>query len=206
MQGGNKIGGGKTNQVLSQLTTSYVAEKASEHLQNLISESADLPDSQNEESELEQIRNKRLEEIKNNRREIQENISLRGHGEYTEVTQDEFLPKVTASKQVVCHFFHKDFQRCKILDHHLRILARTHPETKFISINSEKSPFFIERLAIKTLPTLLLFRDGINFERILGFEGISNKDSFPTSSLAKRLLKSNMITPISKEESDSDDD
>ena len=203
---GDRIGGGKTNKVLSQLATSYVAEKASEHLQELANESNEAYSKENDESELDQIRSQRLEQIKSTRRELQENIVLRGHGEYSEVTQDEFLPKVTASKQVVCHFFHKEFQRCKILDNHLRLLARSHPETKFICINAEKSPFFVERLGIKTLPTLLLFRDGINFERILGFDGISVKDNFPTSSLAKRLMKSNMIVPKSKEESDSDED
>ena len=170
-------------------------------------DSSDIHYGDNEESELENLRQRRLEELKNSRKELQENLSLRGHGEYSEITQDEFLPKVTASKQVICHFYHKDFQRCKILDHHLRLLARIHPETKFVCIDAEKAPFFIERLAVKTLPTILLFRDGINFERILGFEGISNKDDFPTSALARRLLRSNMIEPKNNdEESGSDED
>ena len=89
----------------------------------------------------------------------------------------------------------------------MRILARIHPETKFVYINAENAPFFMERLAIKTLPTILLFRDGINFERILGFEGVSNKDNFPNSALARRLLRSNMINANTKdEESGSDED
>jgi hypothetical protein len=33
-----------------------------------------------------------------------------------EITQDEFLPEVTSSKKVICHFYHNDFQRCKIMD------------------------------------------------------------------------------------------
>lgn len=203
---GGKIGGGQTNKLLSNIATSYVAEKASEHLQNYAREAEEAESNGNEESELEMLRQKRLEEMKNTRKELQENIALRGHGEYTEISQDEFLPKVTASKQVVCHFYHKDFQRCKIIDNHLRLLARTHPETKFVYINAEKTPFFVERLAIRTLPTILFFRDGINFERVLGFEGISNKDSFPTAAMARRLLKSNMITPANHDESGSDSD
>jgi hypothetical protein len=33
-----------------------------------------------------------------------------------EISQDEFLPEVTGSKRVICHFYHNDFQRCKIMD------------------------------------------------------------------------------------------
>lgn len=201
---GGKIGGGKTNQMLSDITTSVIAEKAIEHMQDAL-ESESLPIS--EDGEIENLRQKRLEELKTTHKELQENISLRGHGEYTELAQDEFLPKVTASKQVICHFYHKDFQRCKIIDHHLQILAKLHPETKFVYINAENAPFFVERLNIKTLPTILFFRDGINFERVLGFEGVSNKDNFPTSALARRLLRSNMINAKNnEEESGSDED
>ena len=204
---GGKIGGGKTNQILSDITTSVVAEKAVEDMRDQVIESTHAYSRDIEDSDIELLRQRRLEEMKASRKELQENISVRGHGEYTEIAQDEFLPKVTASKQVICHFYHKDFQRCKIIDHHLRILARIHPETKFVYINAENAPFFVERLAIKTLPTILLFKDGINFERILGFEGISNKDSFPTSALARRLLRSNMISANTKdEESGSDED
>ena len=37
-----------------------------------------------------------------------------GHGQYREVAQDEFLPEVTGSQRVVAHFYHNDFQRCKV--------------------------------------------------------------------------------------------
>lgn len=203
---GGRIGGGQTNKLLSDITTSVIAEKASEHLTNSISSNPELQSTYSEDNELDQLRQKRLEDLKKSRKEQIENVSVRGHGQYTEVAQDEFLPNVTASRQVVCHFYHKDFQRCKIIDMHLQLIARSHPETKFIYINAEKAPFFVERLNIRTLPTLLFFRDGINFERVLGFEGISVKDSFPTSALAKRLARSNMINPISQEESGSESD
>jgi len=43
----------------------------------------------------------------------------KGHGHYTEILEEEFLPTVTKTNFVICHFFHKDFERCKIFDHHL---------------------------------------------------------------------------------------
>jgi len=33
-----------------------------------------------------------------------------------EIAEDEFLPEVTKSKYVVCHFYHREFLRCKIMD------------------------------------------------------------------------------------------
>jgi hypothetical protein len=37
---------------------------------------------------------------------------------------------------VVCHFFHKDFERCKIVDKHLGLLAKKYLETRFIKLSA----------------------------------------------------------------------
>jgi hypothetical protein len=37
--------------------------------------------------------------------------------------QGDFLEVVTKGERVVCHFFHKDFERCKIVDRHLQASA-----------------------------------------------------------------------------------
>jgi len=91
------------------------------------------------------IRERRMAEMKNQYQEKQENL-VKGHGKYTEITEEEFLPNVTGSKFVVCHFYHKDFERCKIVDMHLRKIASTHTEAKFVYLNAEKAPFFIKKL------------------------------------------------------------
>ena len=66
-----------------------------------------------------------------------------GHGSYTEIVEQEFLPTVTKTNYVVCAFFHKDFERCKIIDMHLQKIAMSHPETRFVRLDAEKAPFFI---------------------------------------------------------------
>jgi len=73
---------------------------------------------------------------------------IKGHGKYTEIVETEFLPNVTGSKFVVVHFYHKDFERCKIVDHHLRQIASTHVEAKFVYLDAEKAPFFIQKLQV----------------------------------------------------------
>ena len=202
----NLQGGGIENKLMSELATQIVMEKALED-KITTQQAPDIPEEQDED-EVAIWRRKRIEEMKAKQQEIQENISHRGHGEYQEITQDEFLPSVTKSKNVVCHFYHDDFERCRIIDHHLGILAKYHPETKFIKINAEKSPFFVQKLGIKVLPTTVLFDDGKAIDRVLGFEGVSNQDEFPTSAFAKRLAKAKVITPKNQQESasESEDD
>ena len=52
------------------------------------------------ESVLDAIRAKRLNEMKKEAKQIIEN-KAKGHGEYREISQDEFLPTVTKNKKVV---------------------------------------------------------------------------------------------------------
>ncbi len=84
----------------------------------------------------------RLAAMKEAYEEKQTNKTL-GHGTYIEITEQEFLPLVTKTKYCVVAFFHKDFERCKILDMHLERIAKTHEETRFVRIDAEKCPFFI---------------------------------------------------------------
>ena len=48
----------------------------------------------------------------------------------------DFLEAVTQTENVVCHFFHRDFERCKLLDKHLSILARKYFDTRFIKVSA----------------------------------------------------------------------
>ncbi|WJX74841.1 Thioredoxin domain-containing protein plp3a [Trifolium repens] len=61
----------------------------------------------------------------------------KGHGEYREVTEGDFLGEVTRSEKVICHFYHKEFYRCKIMDKHLKSLSSKHIDTKFIRLDAE---------------------------------------------------------------------
>lgn len=105
----------------------------------------DDDDDADEDIELRRIRTNRLRVIKNLQREKVENIG-KGHGQYREITQDEFLNEMISSKIVVCHFYHADFARCKIIDHHIQKLVQRHVETKFVKINAEKAPFFVSKV------------------------------------------------------------
>lgn len=151
-----------------------------------------------EDNEIRRLRDKRLQEMKRAEQARSENIA-KGHGEYREIVQDEFLKEMTNSDKVICHFFHQDFPRCKIMDHHLRILAQRHIETKFVCINAERAPFFVEKLKIRTMPSVIFFVDGVATGKLIGFEGLSDgleegkEDEWRTIKLARLLGKNGMI-------------
>ena len=129
------------------------------------------------------------------------------YGEYTEVSQEkEILTVTTNTKRVVCHFFHKDFRRCDIVDKHLKALSTTHVHTRFIKINVDNAPFLVEKLAVRMLPCIIAFIDGhavdryhtsndsTNIIRVVGFDELGGSDSFQTPVLERRLGNSGVIT------------
>ena len=44
---------------------------------------------------------------------------------------------------MVCHFFHRDFERCKMLDQHLALLARKFLDTRFIKLSAPVRLFYL---------------------------------------------------------------
>lgn len=148
-----------------------------------------------EDPVLRKLRDARIAEMKAEHAErIQQRLA--GHGELREIVQDEFLPEIKDAPRCVVHFFHDGFNRCKIMDHHLRQLAHAHMECKFLRINAEKAPFFTEKLNVRVLPTVICFFEGITKPnmRQIGFAGLSpndgtDGDDWPTSKLAQALGK-----------------
>jgi thioredoxin-like negative regulator of GroEL len=57
---------------------------------------------------------------------------------------------------------------------HLGKLAPRHIESKFVKIDSDKCPFFVEKLKVRTMPTVLIFKDGVAAEKIRGFEDLAD--------------------------------
>ena len=152
-------------------------------------EFADLED---EGGAVAQWRAARLAELKQKSSKTNEFLAL-GHGGYTEIAQDDFLKEVTKSKYVVCHFYHPEYERCKLIDRHLEPLSRKHLATKWIKMDATKAPFFVGKLQIKMLPTLVFFKDGIARDRMVGLDDVGATDEFTTAELEKRIEKAGVI-------------
>eukprot|EP01116_Phalansterium_solitarium_P016232 TRINITY_DN372_c0_g2_i1.p2 TRINITY_DN372_c0_g2~~TRINITY_DN372_c0_g2_i1.p2 ORF type:complete len:189 (-),score=50.66 TRINITY_DN372_c0_g2_i1:181-747(-) len=120
-------------------------------------------------------------------------LEAQDHGKYTEVEEKEFLKITTTAKHVVAHFFSKDFMRCKIMDKHMEALAKKHFGVRFVRINVEKAAFFVDKLAIKVLPAVVCFIDGITVDRLIGFDELGNTDNFRTEVFEKRLAQKGVL-------------
>eukprot|EP01133_Synstelium_polycarpum_P010160 gene10160-11837_t len=149
-------------------------------------------DSSDDDDELARIREKRLQELKAKSKAVSQVSTITG-GEYKEIQEQEFLKEVTGTANVVVHFYHQEFTRCKIIDKHLEVLAKVHQNTKFLKIDSEKSMFFINKLVIRVLPTLVFFHNGIVVDRLVGFDDLGGSDEFKTEVLAMRIAKSGVL-------------
>merc|ERR1711939_888448 len=92
----------------------------------------------------------------------------KGHGKYDEITEEDFLKTVTKSTYAVVHFYHREFPRSKIVDHHLEILAKKYLATKFC------------KLQVMVMPCVCMFQDGVMCGRLDGFDPLGGVDEFPT--------------------------
>ncbi|KAJ8647113.1 hypothetical protein MRB53_000136 [Persea americana] len=158
-----------------------------------------------DDPELEKLHADRIAALKKEA-EKRQALKRQGHGEYREISEGEFLGEVTGSEHVVCHFYHREFYRCKIIDKHLKSLAPRHFDTKFLKLDAENAPFFVAKLAVKTLPCLILFRNGIGFDRIIGFQDLGGKDDFSTKTLENLLIKKGIIKENKVNDLDDNDD
>lgn len=143
--------------------------------------------------DLDQIRQNRLKEMKKLAQQKQEWKSA-GHGEYSELADEkEFFEVSKKSKNIVCHFYRDTTDRCKIVDHHLKILAPKHLETKFCKVNAEKCPWLTQRLRVKVIPSIALIKDSKTKDYIVGFADLGNRDDFSTELLEWRIAQSGAI-------------
>lgn len=143
--------------------------------------------------ELQTLRNQRIEEMKNESKKKQEYLR-NGHGEYEELSgEKEFFEISKKSANIVAHFYRDSTERCKIVDHHLKMLAKKHLEAKFCKVNAENSPFLTQRLRIKVIPTIAIIKDSKTKDYIVGFTDLGNRDDFSTETLEWRIAQSGAI-------------
>ncbi|CAD0207129.1 unnamed protein product [Chrysodeixis includens] len=144
-------------------------------------------------SDLEAIRQQRIAEMKKRAKAKQEWLA-NGHGEYTEIDgEKEFFTVCNKSENVVCHFYKSDTPRCKIVDMHLKLLAKKHVETRFVKLDVERAPFLTTRLKIRVIPTIGLVKDNKTKDFIIGFTDLGNRDDFSTEMLEWRIARSEAI-------------
>lgn len=158
-----------------------------------------------DDPDLQKIHEERIAQLKEEA-EKRALMKTKGHGTYEQIEEGKFLEVVTKTEIVVVHFFHKEFERCKIVDKHLKILAEKYFDTKFVKISAPDSPFFVEKLGIRMLPCIIIFHDGVTCDRIVGFEELGSSDDFSTAVFERRLKQARALRKKKKTESDDEVD
>ena len=211
----------ETNQRLNTITNDFVISQVlnsklkflqqNESTAQSVSQETNLGDlplnvKDTEINDLDDWRSKRRAEIEF-QRQLQKQYRQEG-GDYVEVEEKNLLDLVIKSERVVCHFFLSEFKRCEVFDHHLKILALKHIQTRFVRINATRAPFLTEKLSIRVLPTLVVFLNGMRVKDIVGFTELGGSDSFKTALLEILLLKHKAIqhNPLCNLSSSSNDD
>ncbi len=142
--------------------------------------------------DIDAIRARRLVELQKNASQ-QGKFAAMGHGTYTEITEPEFLDTVTKSPRVIVHFYHDEFARCKAVDKNLLLIAPLVMGCRFVTINSNKCPFFVSKLNIKVLPTIVYFIGGKTVHRLVGFGELGGIDDFTLTSFIENLRTHEML-------------
>ena len=193
------------DKVIEDKTKQYMEEQekkaAEDSKKHKNDELDDLDEIDSEEERImQQEMEKRRKTAESKREDMAKKIKTEKYGNYTEIIETEFLDTMLKNEKVVCHFYHKDFERCKIIDKHLQIIAQSHRETLFVKINAEKTPFFTAKLNIRVLPTIILFVKGKAIHRFIGFQDFGMSDDFPTINLSRQLVIFKMIEGKTKAE------
>ena len=155
-----------------------------------------------DDPELEALRKSRMASLKSKSAAVA-HARFVGFGELREIVEADFLKEVTSASRVVVFFFHVEFPTCDVMLAHLRPLAAAHPGTKFVKLNAAKAPFFVGKLRVTVLPSLVFFEDGVAVGRQTGLDGLvaavprgapaSAGLSFPTGRLERVLAASGVL-------------
>ena len=156
-----------------------------------------------DDPELERLHNEKLAAMQREH-EARMKMQSKGHGEYQEVEEGDFLEAVTGSDLCVVHFFCREFERCKIVDKHMKLLAPKYFGTRFLGLNAPECAFFVSKLKVQMLPCVILFKNGVAFDRIVGFEELGGKDDFSTATFERKLQEAEVITKPKRRDENSD--
>ena len=91
----------------------------------------------------------------------------------TELTDSTFDEEVnSASAAVLVDFWAEWCGPCKLIAPVLAELAAEHPETlRVVKVNVDDSPDVSRRFEIMSIPTLMIFQDGVSKKRLIGAKG-----------------------------------
>lgn len=177
-------------------TTAAVVEKYQQsklQREELDTESLlELLESLDDDAELARFREQRMEQLKREMRSIDHAAAALGDSLGTVQTytdEKELMTAVAGAPWCVVHFYQPTFAKCKVMNERLAELAQRHVALAVLAISAEKAPFLVAKLKIKVLPFVVVYRQGVEASRIVGFEGVGSAADVSVDALEQRLLR-----------------
>ncbi len=97
------------------------------------------------------------------------------------MTKDEYDKAIQSAKVVVVDFWAPWCAPCKDLGPRLETELKKFPDHKLIKINIDEDDVEIAKsLNIRAIPTLIVYLDGLGYERIVGNQSASQLNTFLT--------------------------
>ena len=87
----------------------------------------------------------------------------------TNVRDDNFNTFITSNKLVVVDFFATWCGPCRALSPYIDELATNHNHILFAKANIEETPIIANELDVKSLPCVVIFENGKEINRVVGF-------------------------------------
>lgn len=109
--------------------------------------------------------------------------------------EKELMDAVTRTDVAVVHFYQPSFPKCQVMNKKLALLAEKHLALHVLAIPAENASFLVSKLKIKVLPFVVVYRNGQEIARIVGFEGIGGaEDAVTITALETRLIQCGAIS------------
>lgn len=167
---------------------------------NLHSESDDdlleLLEGEDENGPVAKYREQRMQQLRKEFRKIDDAANDNNElGALRSISSEkEVMDIVTNNELVIVHFYQPNFTRCQIMDDRLKVVAEKHLVIKVLRIMAQDSPFLVAKLNIKVLPLVVIYKNGKELTRIVGFEKLgTDANDFTVQSLEDFLLISGVI-------------
>lgn len=112
-------------------------------------------------------------------------------------TEGELIADVTSGDSDQCslvHFYEPQFQKCALMSERLAQVASKHLNLQVMQIKGTNAPFLVTKLKIKVLPCVVIYRNGVECDRLVGFEKLGGgADGFSFLQLEEYLYSRDMI-------------
>lgn len=187
------------DQQQSKLVEQYQEAKLQKQLdqddEEVNSDDDELLELLEQDDTLAKYRDERIQELKKEFNRIDNATAGEQYGNIITIEDEkQLMETVTSNEYTLVHFYQPEFDKCKKMNDKLSIIAEKHLALKVIIIKAKDAPFLVTKLGIKILPFVVIYKNGKELDRLVGFEKLGNDpNNFNIEDLENFLLLRNVI-------------